>query len=189
MENALIVSHTKRSISFFVEMLQKFEIYNILTVTSSEKAVDELQKSTYDIIIINSPLPDTKGYELAVEIAKNEISQVIMIVSSELYDVVSEKMDIHGVITIGKPLNKNLFELAIKLAKVTQSRIKQFHKENTKLVQKIADIKIIERAKIILVSYFNMNEKEAHKYIEKQAMDTRKTKRNIAEELLKTYEL
>jgi response regulator NasT len=34
----------------------------------------------------------------------------------------------------------------------------------------------------------NMNEKEAHRYIEKQAMDMRTTKRLIAERILKTYE-
>jgi len=33
-----------------------------------------------------------------------------------------------------------------------------------------------------------MSEKEAHKYIEKQAMDLRVTKRTIAEGILKTYE-
>lgn len=188
MESVLIISHTKSSIAFFVERLQKFNIDNISTVTTRQKAIEELNVSRYDIIIINSPLPDDTGHVLALEIAKSEISQVILIVSTELYDELSEIMDPFGVITISKPLNKNLFTLAVKLARVTQGRIKHFYNENTKLTQKIADIKIIERAKLILVSYFNMNEQEAHKYIEKQAMDTRKTKRVIAEDLLKTYE-
>jgi response regulator NasT len=60
--------------------------------------------------------------------------------------------------------------------------------ENEHLRQKIEDIRIVDRAKWILVSYMQMNEKEAHRYIEKQAMDLRTTKREVAEGLLKTYE-
>jgi response regulator NasT len=60
--------------------------------------------------------------------------------------------------------------------------------ENSQLKYKIEDIRIIDRAKYILISYMNMSEKEAHRFIEKQAMDLRITKRAIAEGILKTYE-
>ncbi|MDR0930197.1 MAG: ANTAR domain-containing protein [Clostridiales bacterium] len=60
--------------------------------------------------------------------------------------------------------------------------------ENTKLNQKIEDIRIIDRAKLVLISYLKMTEDEAHKYIEKQAMNTRRTRRAVAESVLKTYE-
>ena len=60
--------------------------------------------------------------------------------------------------------------------------------ENKKLLQKIEDIRIIDRAKCLLISYLNMSEPEAHKYIERQAMDMRITKRQVAEGIIKTYE-
>ena len=50
------------------------------------------------------------------------------------------------------------------------------------------DIRLIDRAKCILIEYLNMTEKQAHKYIEKQAMDLRTTRRAVAESLLRTYE-
>jgi len=52
----------------------------------------------------------------------------------------------------------------------------------------LIDIRIIDRAKCLLISYLNMSEQEAHRYIEKQAMDMRLTKRMIAEGIIKTYE-
>ena len=60
--------------------------------------------------------------------------------------------------------------------------------ENSKLKQKIEDIRIIDRAKCILISYLGMSEQEAHRYIEKKAMDMRITKRAVAEGILKIYE-
>ena len=50
------------------------------------------------------------------------------------------------------------------------------------------DIRLIDRAKWILITRMGMSENEAHRYIEKQAMDLRVTRRAIAEGLLKTYD-
>ena len=55
------------------------------------------------------------------------------------------------------------------------------------LEAKVADIRIINRAKLLLVQHLQMTETEAHKYIEKQAMDRCVTKRAVAEQILSTY--
>ncbi len=60
--------------------------------------------------------------------------------------------------------------------------------ENRSLSQKIEDIGIIDRAKCVLIQVLHMTEEQAHKYIEKQAMNMRVPRRQVAEELLKTYE-
>jgi AmiR/NasT family two-component response regulator len=53
---------------------------------------------------------------------------------------------------------------------------------------KIEEIRLVNRAKAILIQYLKMTEQEAHKYIEKQAMDLRITKREVATSILNTYE-
>jgi response regulator NasT len=67
-------------------------------------------------------------------------------------------------------------------------RINAIKNENRMLIQKIEDIRIIDRAKCILISHLSLSEPDAHRYIEKQAMDMRQTRRKVAEEILKTYE-
>ena len=54
-------------------------------------------------------------------------------------------------------------------------------------MQKIEDIRLIDRAKCLLIAYFRINEQEAHRFIEKQAIDRRMTKRKVAEGILRTY--
>ena len=43
----------------------------------------------------------------------------------------------------------------------------------------------MDRAKCVLIEYLKMTESEAHRFIEKQAMDMRITKREVAERILK----
>ena len=62
------------------------------------------------------------------------------------------------------------------------------HNENKKLSRRLEDMGLIDRAKCVLIQVLGMTEPQAHRYIEKQAMDMRVSKRQVAEELLKTYE-
>ena len=50
----------------------------------------------------------------------------------------------------------------------------------------MAEVRLINRAKWALIEQRGMTEDEAHKYIERQAMDRRLNRRVIAEEILKT---
>ena len=70
----------------------------------------------------------------------------------------------------------------------SMSKFKFIINENKKLKKTISDIKLIDSAKITLVEYLNMSEDESHKYIEKQAMDLRITKVEVAKSILKIYE-
>ena len=53
--------------------------------------------------------------------------------------------------------------------------------------QKIREIRLVDRAKCLLIQYGGMSEEEAHRAIEKQAMDRQVTRVNIAEEILQSY--
>ena len=49
------------------------------------------------------------------------------------------------------------------------------------------EIRIVNRAKWLLITELKMTETDAHRYIEKQAMDRCVSKKEIAEEIIKTY--
>lgn len=61
--------------------------------------------------------------------------------------------------------------------------------QQDKLMKKVDDIRVVNRAKCILIQYRNMTEEEAHKYLEKEAMDTRVSKRELAEKIINYYEV
>ena len=60
--------------------------------------------------------------------------------------------------------------------------------QNQKPQNKLEEIRLIDRAKCVLIQYLNMTEQQAHRYIEKQSMDLRQSRVVTAESILKTYE-
>ena len=64
----------------------------------------------------------------------------------------------------------------------------KLEEENRQLSQQLSDMKIVNRAKSMLMQYLNLTEEQAHRHIQKQAMDLRKTQRSVAEDILKTYQ-
>lgn len=186
--HVLVVSSSENSATVFKELLSKFDISSLKITPSGKTARQILIDQDFDLIIINSPIKDETGERFVVEISQNFYGQMILIVKNEHFEEISVKTEDYGVITLAKPINKAIFWSAIKVAKATNARLNLFREKNKKLTRQIDDIKYIDRAKCILISSLNMSEKDAHKYIEKQAMDSRTSKREVAEKILRTYE-
>ena len=74
------------------------------------------------------------------------------------------------------------------MAEAAYRRLNGVKAENDKLKRMLGEIKLISRAKCVLVEKEFVTEEEAHKLIEKRAMETRKTRGEIAAEILKKYE-
>lgn len=187
-DSALIISGTERATTFFRDMLGAASVAQIIALTSASEARRMLLERDFDLVLINAPLRDETGEQLAREIAVRGVGQVILVVRTELFEAVAAVCEADGVLTVAKPINRALFWSALRLAAASQSRLKRMQAENSQLKQKLADLRIIERAKLILMTVLNMSEQEAHRTIEKQAMDLRVAKRTIAEGILKTYE-
>ncbi|MCL2111282.1 MAG: ANTAR domain-containing protein [Clostridiales bacterium] len=187
MESALIVSGTDKGITYFTDLLTTASIGQIVALSSCSEARRVLLERDFDLVIVNAPLRDESGIEFAQRVASQGVSQIVLIVKNEYFDAVSSACEEYGVLTVPKPVDKAFFWSAIKLAGAAQNKLKRMQVENSKLKQKIEDIRIVDRAKCLLISYQNMSEQEAHRCIEKQAMDMRATRREIAERILRTY--
>ena len=60
-------------------------------------------------------------------------------------------------------------------------------KKTASIEEKREEIRIVNRAKLLLIEQLKMTEKEAHRYIEKHAMDRCVTRRDIAEKIISIY--
>ncbi len=76
---------------------------------------------------------------------------------------------------------------ALRWMESSRERLRQFEQKSLSIKEKMAEIRLVNKAKWILISELKMNEPDAHRYIEKQAMDRCVTKQTIAEEIIKTY--
>ena len=94
MENILIVSSSKKGTNFFTEVLSQNSYGDIITAKNGGEARRLLIERDFDLCIINAPLVDEFGEEFARNIVSTGIGQAILIVKSDIYDEVSEKIGV-----------------------------------------------------------------------------------------------
>lgn len=189
MEKVLLISSSSKGIDLLVQLVHSLGAYEISAVSNGNEARRIINQKEFELIIINSPLQDEFGHELSEDIAEKTSSGVILICKAEISDDVAEKVSHYGVCVVSKPVNKALFFQSIRLVAAARSRVLGIKNENIKLQSKIEEIKLINRAKCTLMQYLKFTEPQAHRYIEKQAMDSRKSKTEVAQGILKTYEM
>ena len=194
MENALVITSTEKSYASITDLLRK------LTMFSGNKTMSTFYAGSggmgrrlilerdFSLVFISAPLPDESGEDLARQIALNSASQVILAVKSEIYDAVTAVCEGDGVFTIEKPISHEILRQVLSLARTVHTRMLKFRSENEDLKEKLEDIRTIDRAKNILISSARMSEHEAHRYIEKKAMDTRTSKRAVSKMIIYDYE-
>ena len=117
-----------------------------------------LLESRYDIIIISAPLRDEFGTDLAQHFAE---------------------------LTLQKPTSPQMMLQCMELLCGTRERLRRMEQKSLSMEDKMAEIRLINRAKWVLIEKQGMSEQDAHRYIEKQAMDRCVPKRVVAEEILR----
>ena len=188
MPGALIVSSGEKGRDMLCGVLTDMGAGDISTVTSGAEARRGFADADWQVILINTPLSDEFGHELAVFAAGSTGAGVVLLVKAEMADEVAVRVEDAGVFVVPKPLNRALLFGAVKLAQAANRRIMGLQRQNNILQQKIDDIRLVDRAKCALIQYRLLTEPEAHKYIEREAMDSRRTRREVAQAILRMYE-
>lgn len=188
MERALIVSGSEKSMELIAQFLHSYGYSQISFSGNGSEARRLVSAVEFSLIIINTPLVDEFGHELSITIAENSSAGIILLCKAEIADDVDDKVGDYGVCVVSRPINRTMFHQSIRLVEATRSRMLGLKRENSKLMVKIDEMRLINRAKCALMQYLKFSEPEAHRYIEKQAMDTRSTRKEVALRILSTYE-
>lgn len=144
-------------------------------------------ESTMDLVVLNTPLKDEFGTRLALDLADYNIA-VLLMVQGDVFDQVCYKVEDYGVLTLAKPVSRQSFYTAVKLLTAMRAKMLRMEKKNQALQEKMQDIRTINRAKWLLITNLQMTEDEAHYHIEKKAMNSRLSRREAAEKIIRTYD-
>ena len=140
----------------------------------------------WDLLLIAAPLPDEFGHDLATDAAEQGLP-VLLSVKAELWEEASARVGPAGVVALGRPFSRAVFAQAVGMLRAAQAQVGKLREENKKLRQKLEELRAVSRAKCLLVEYLHLDEESAHKYIERAAMEERKTRRAVAEEIIAEY--
>ena len=140
-----------------------------------------------DIASLNAPMRDEFGTQLALNLARDNVG-VLLLVPGESFDGVRDQVEDEGVMALAKPLTRQTLEMGLHMITALRGKLLQMDRRNRALQEKMTDIRTINRAKWLLIEQLRMTESEAHYYIERQAMDTRLSRREVAENIIRSYD-
>ncbi len=183
-EHTLIISGSEKGLDGVANFLKSSGCGTVSTISSGSEARRMLQHADYDLIIINTPLKDEFGYQLSLKLCESTYAGIILICKADLADEMINRTMSYGVCVVPKPLNKSVFLQAIRTGSAFHRRMTILSKENQKLHAKLEELRSVSRAKLLLITQEQMTEEDAHRYIEKNAMDTRRTKKEVALEII-----
>lgn len=145
-------------------------------------------EESFSLVIILAPLKDESGISLA-EDAAGGTAGILLAVKAGEQEELAHRLTGHGIFVYSFSMGKRMFEYAAQLLLAVHRRLEASLPQKEKMERRVEDIRIVNRAKCLLIQYLHLSEEEAHRLIEKQAMDKRKTKREVAEEILRHYEI
>ncbi len=151
------------------------------SVTVAKRALIE---RNFDLIIVNTPLADEFGTNFAIDSSRNGKSVCMIIVKDEIFEEIHSRVASQGVFTLSKPLNSTILSRSIKWMETVRERIRITESKTVSVEEKMEEIRIVNKAKWLLIDKSGMSEDDAHHYIEKQAMNKSTTRRVIADEIL-----
>lgn len=184
--NVLILSRYMKFYDSVVPLVSRYCSANAVFASDTTEAKKLLLTTPVDAVIINSPLPDESAADFAAECAEKKNLAVLMLVPKESFEAASKKLSASGILTLPKPAAEETVVQTLILLKSTAVKLEKLSEARTK--PDIAlEFRALIRAKMILISSFGMSEEQAHKYIEKRAMESRKTKISIAESIINSY--
>lgn len=142
----------------------------------------------YDLVIINAPLPDEPGEDFAIDVTRDCNASVLLVTSGEVYEDVLEHVTDFGVLVIAKPLTYRRLDQAIRFLSAVQNTVHRMEKQLQTEHEKMEELRIVSKAKLVLIEQKHMTEDEAHRFIGKQAMDSGISRRRAAERILDELE-
>ncbi len=185
--SVLVVSAAESFNSAFISLLPETNYDPIQTVSSLNAAKRVTAQRDYDLILINSPLPDDAGIRFAIDLCSSLGTVVLLLLKNDIHDEIYAKVAPYGVFTLPKPTSRASMLRALSWMASARERFRRLEKKTLSIEEKMVEIRLVNRAKWLLISALNMDEEAAHRYIEKQAMDRCVPKKDVAEEIIKIY--
>ena len=183
---ALIVSKSEKFTTEFGSLLsvEQFQKDSVQNAGQARRSV--LEKS-YDLVIVNAPLTDEFGTRLCMDISLSAGTIAVIFAPSEVYDEIVHKVTPHGVFVVKKPAPQQTIIQSLSLLISARERLRSVEKKAGKAQNKLEEIRVVNKAKWYLIDNEDMSENDAHKYIEKTAMDAGITKMQAAQMMIEKY--
>ena len=184
--SVLLVSANEKLNTAVTSLLPPTDFFPVDTVGSVSKARRLLLEKAYDLILVNSPLPDGSGVRFCMDSGADSQAGILLMAKRELYEELYYKLLPCGVITLAMPTSREVLTQAVRDLCVLRERARQARGRQATVEEKMEELRLVNKAKWLLIEKQRMTEAEAHRYIIKTAMEQRVSKQDVSRSILKT---
>lgn len=185
--SVLIISASDNFNTALKELLPDSVFSPVQIVPNINSAKRTFAGRSFDFLFINSPLSDDPGIRFAIDCCNRNDTVILLLVRNDIHDEIYAKVLPYGIFTLPKPTSKSTLYQAVNWMRSERERLRKLEKKTLTIEEKMEEIRVVNRAKWILIHELKMEEPQAHRYIEKQAMDCCTSKRSVAEKIIKLY--
>ncbi|MBE6477537.1 MAG: response regulator [Propionibacteriaceae bacterium] len=164
-----------------VELLTEQGYEVVGQVGDGQAAVDQARELKPDVVVLDVNMPVMDGITAAEQIAGDRIAACVMLTAFSQRELIEKAREAGAMAYVVKPFDASDVVPAIEIALARFAEIVALDEEVSSLEDRLASRKIIDQAKGILQESLGMSEPEAFRWIQKTAMDLRKSMREVAE--------
>jgi response regulator NasT len=163
------------------EMLAE-EGYDVVgQAADGARAVELAEQERPDLVILDVKMPVLDGIAAAGQIARARIAPVVILTAFSQRELVERARDAGAMAYLVKPFTRADLVPAIEIAVSRFAELGALEQEVADLGEQLAARKAIDRAKGVLQRELGLSEPDAFRWIQKTAMDLRRTMRQVAE--------
>ena len=164
-----------------VEMLSA-EGYEVVgEAGDGEQALATARELKPDLVVMDVQMPKMDGIAAAEAIAEERIAPVVMLTAFSQRELVERAREAGAMAYVVKPFDRSDVIPAIEIAIARFAEIRAVEAEVADLEERLASRKAVDQAKALLQAGLGLSEAEAFRWIQKTAMDLRKSMREVAE--------
>lgn len=151
-------------------------------VGDGQAAVDAARELKPDLVVMDVQMPEMDGISAAEIISGEKIAAVVLLTAFSQRDLIDRAREAGVMGYVVKPFDGPTDVVpAVEMALARFAEIKELDSERADLAERLESRKIIDQAKAMLQEGLGLSEAEAFRWIQKTAMDLRKSMREVAE--------
>lgn len=184
--SVLLVSASEKMNTAVASALPPTDFWPVRTVRSVSQARRLTMENPFDLVLVNAPIPDGSALQLCVDVCAGSESGVLLLVPAEDYEETYYEALPHGVMTLARPVSREVLMHSLRLLCAVRERLRSVGRAQATVEEKMEELRLVNKAKWVLMERRGMKEEEAHRAVLRRAMEQRISKKEAAEQIIRS---
>ena len=161
----------------------------LVTADGLDEAERKLAQLDPALVVWQCDAPGLPALRQCVRLAEISEAVFLLLVRPGTYEAVWQFVQAAGICVMSWPAPQEVFRQTLRNLLLLKKSLRAMQEKTDQLQSQLQDMKRIQKAKSLLMNQLGMSEADAHRWIEKAAMDRCVKKREIAETIIRMYAL